>query len=159
MPLKAKEAIRRQPSPSQLRKGVFPIMKKSRYTFAAAFTREIDGGYSVRFPQLDGCFTQGDSLEEAMDNAKEAMSLHLFGMEEDHEPIPETDLLPVVEPGEQIVLIQAWMTPFREQMRNQSVKKTLTIPAWLNAAAEEANINFSQVLQNALKDVLTGHSS
>ena len=109
--------------------------KKARYTFAAAFTQEESGGYSVRFPQLDGCFTQGDSLDEAMSNAKEALSLHLFGMEEDGEEIPEADLLP-------------------EQMRNQSVKKTLTIPAWLNAAAEEANVNFSQVLQNALRDVL-----
>ena len=128
--------------------------KKARYTFAAAFTQEESGGYSVRFPQLDGCFTQGDSLDEAMSNAKEALSLHLFGMEEDGEKIPEADLLPEVDHDEKVVLIQVWMTPFREQMRNQSVKKTLTIPAWLNAAAEEENVNFSQVLQNALRDVL-----
>lgn len=91
---------------------------------------------------------------KAMSNAKEALSLHLFGMEEDGEKIPEADLLPEVDHEEKVVLIQVWMTPFREQMRNQSVKKTLTIPAWLNAAAEEANVNFSQVLQNALRDVL-----
>lgn len=132
--------------------------RASHYTYAAAFTKEADGGYSVRFPQLDGCFTQGDTLEEAMAHAREAMSLHLYGMEEDGEAIPEAELLPKVEPEESVVLIQAWMTPFREQMRNQSVKKTLTIPAWLNAAAEAAHVNFSQVLQNALKDVLAGES-
>ena len=130
------------------------IERASHYTYAAAFTREDDGGYSIRFPQLDGCFTQGDTLESALDNAREAMSLHLYGMEEDGEEIPTPELMPQVEAGESIVLISAWMTPFREQMRSQSVKKTLTIPAWLNAAAEEAGVNFSQVLQNALKDVL-----
>ncbi len=49
-------------------------------------------------------------------------------------------------------MISAWMTPFREAMRNQSVKKTLSIPAWLNEEAERRNVNFSQVLQSALKD-------
>lgn len=130
--------------------------RASHYTFAAAFTKETDGGYSVRFPQLDGCFTQGDTLEDAMDNAREAMSLHLYGMEEDGETIPQAEPLPEARPGESIVLIKAWMTPFREQMRSQSVKKTLTIPAWLNDAAEKAHINFSQALQNALKDMLAG---
>lgn len=128
--------------------------KASHYTYAAAFAKEEDGGYSVRFPQLDGCFTQGDTLEEAMNNAREAMSLHLYGMEEDGEEIPAPDLMPQVADGESVVLVNAWMTPFREQMRSQSIKKTLTIPAWLNAAAEKAGVNFSQVLQNALKDVL-----
>lgn len=133
--------------------------RASHYAYAAAFAKEEDGGYSVRFPQLDGCLTQGDTLEEAMANAREAMSLHLYGMEEDGEAIPEAELLPQVEPGETVVLIRAWMTPFREQMRNQSVKKTLTIPSWLNAAAEAAHVNFSQVLQSALKDVLAGQEN
>lgn len=128
--------------------------RASHYSYTAILTQEAGGGYSVRFAELEGCYTQGDTLEEAVRNAREAMSLHLYGMEEDGEAIPAPGGLPKTGPGETAVLITAWMTPFREQMRNQSIKKTLTIPAWLNAAAEEAHINFSQVLQNALKDVL-----
>lgn len=129
---------------------------KAKYTFAAIFTEEKDGGYSVRFPQLDGCYTQGDTLEDAQRNAVDAMSLHLYGMEEDREAIPMSELAPAANlgVGESIVLVTAWMTPFREAMQNQTIKKTLTIPAWLNKEAEKKKVNFSQVLQSALKDYL-----
>ncbi len=128
--------------------------RASTYTFAAVFTAEQDGGYSVRFPQLDGCYTQGDSFEEARREAVDAMSLHLYGMEQDGEAIPEAVLTANVENGELVVPITAWMTPFRDQMENKAVKKTLTIPAWLNDAAERRNVNYSQILQSALKDYL-----
>ena len=124
------------------------------YTYAAVFTAEEDGGYSVRFPQLDGCYTQGDSLEEARQMAIEAMSLHLYGMEQDGEPIPEANLAITTEEGELAIVITAWMTPFRDEMENRAVKKTLTIPAWLNDAAERRKVNYSQILQSALKDYL-----
>ena len=126
----------------------------STYTYAAVFTLESDGRYSVRFPQLDGCYTQGESFEEARRNAVEAMSLHLYGMEQDGEAIPEADLAVETEAGELIVPVTAWMTPFRDQMENRAVKKTLTIPAWLNDAAERMHVNYSQILQSALKDYL-----
>lgn len=128
--------------------------RASTYTYAAVFTAESDGGYSVRFPQLDGCYTQGDSFEEARREAIDAMSLHLYGMEQDGEAIPEAELNVETEEGEMIVPITAWMTPFRDQMENRAVKKTLTIPAWLNEAAERRNVNYSQILQSALKDYL-----
>lgn len=128
--------------------------KPSTYTFAAIFTREADGGYSVRFPQLDGCFTQGDTWEEARRMAAEAMSLHLYGMEQDGEAIPEPSMDVETGSGEMAVPITAWMTPFRDEMENRAVKKTLTIPAWLNEAAEKRHVNYSQLLQSALKDYL-----
>ena len=108
--------------------------KESTYTYLAIFTKEEDGGYSVRFPQLDGCYTQGDTLEEARRMAVDAMSLHLYGMEKDGEEIPEAVLSAEMEEGELAVPITAWMTPFRDEMENRAVKKTLTIPAWLNRA-------------------------
>lgn len=128
--------------------------RASTYTFAAVFTAEADGGYSVRFPQLDGCYTQGNSFEEARREAVDAMSLHLYGMEQDGESIPEAEMNVATEEGEMIVPIIAWMTPFRDQMENRAVKKTLTIPAWLNDAAERQGVNYSQILQSALKDYL-----
>ncbi len=126
----------------------------SSYTYTAIFTQEADGGYSVRFPQLDGCFTQGDDFEDARRNAADAMSLHLYGMEQDSETIPAAVLEQVAGEGELAVPVTAWMTPFRNDMENRAVKKTLTIPAWLNDAAERRNVNYSQILQSALKDYL-----
>lgn len=128
-------------------------MSKAKYTYAARFEPEADGAYSVSFPDLDGCFTQGETYEKAYANAVEALSLHLYGMEEDGEEIPEATA-PVPCADALNVMVTAWMPPFRDAMRNQSVKKTLTIPAWLNAEAEKHNVNFSKVLQSALKDYL-----
>ena len=130
-------------------------MKANSYTYPAFFLKEANGAFSVRFPQLDGCYTQGNTFEEALCMAEDAMALHLFGMEEDGEPIPAPvfDTLCVQE-NELIVPVTVWMTPFRDAMYNRSVKKTLSIPAWLNDAAEKQNVNFSQVLQAALKDHL-----
>lgn len=128
--------------------------REKSYTYAAVFAKEENGGYSVRFPQLDGCFTQGDDFEDARSNAVEAMSLHLYGMEQDKEDIPEVNLHPAAGKGEMVVPVTAWMTPFRDAMENRAVKKTLTIPAWLNDAAESKGVNYSQILQSALKDYL-----
>lgn len=128
------------------------MSKPISYTFAAIFTKEDDGRYSVHFPQLDGCLTEGKDFEEACRMASEAMSLHLFGMEQDGDPIPKAVFDFITKPSEMLVPITAWMTPFREEMENRSIKKTLTVPAWLNEAAERRGINYSQVLQNALKN-------
>lgn len=124
------------------------------YTFTAVFTQEADGGYSVRFPQLAGCFTQGDTYEEARAMAADAMSLHLYGMEQDGEAVPAPQLQVALAEGELAVPITAWMTPFRDEMENRAIKKNLTIPAWLNDAAEARQVNYSQILQAALKDYL-----
>ena len=128
--------------------------RPSSYTYAAVFTREADGRYSVYFPQLDGCFTEGEDFEDARRMAVEAMSLHLYGMERDGEAIPEADFDVSVESGALVVPVTSWMTPFRDEMENRAVKKTLTIPAWLNEAAERRRVNYSQILQGALKDYL-----
>lgn len=128
--------------------------RKSSYTYLAVFTKENDGGYSVRFPQLDGCYTQGDSFEEARRMALDAMSLHLYGMEQDGEEIPAPVMQYDTQEGEMAVPVTAWMTPFRDEMEMRAVKKTLTIPAWLNDAAEKRGVNYSQILQSALKDYL-----
>lgn len=128
--------------------------RPSKYTFAAVFTPEADGGYSIRFPQLDGCFTQGDNFEEARAMACDAMSLYLYTLEQNGVSIPASEMNVTTTPGEIVVPITAWMTPFRDEMENRAVKKTLTIPAWLNDAAEKRHVNFSQILQSALKDYL-----
>lgn len=131
------------------------MKKDDIYIYPSIFSFD-DDGISVEFPDLEGCFTCGDTTKEAIKNAKEAMGLHLFGMEEDNETIPEaTDIKDIkLENNQSIVLIEVYMPIVREVINNQSVKKTLTIPRWLNNLAERNNINFSQLLQSALKDIL-----
>lgn len=130
-------------------------MYKDRYIYPAIFNYAEDG-ISVEFPDIPGCLTCGNSTEEALKNAKEALELNMYGIEEDGEEIPESS-----EPrnirleGDQIiVLVEAWMIPVRDYMKNKAVKKTLTIPKWLNDMAEEHRVNFSQILQQGLKQYL-----
>ena len=131
------------------------MKKDDIYIYPSIFSFDEDG-ISVEFPDLEGCFTCGDTTQEAITNAKEAMGLHLFGMEEDNETIPApTDIKDIkLEDNQSIVLIEVYMPIIREAINNQSVKKTLTIPRWLNNLDEKNNINFSQLLQSALKDIL-----
>lgn len=125
---------------------------KNEYTYPAFFYFD-DDGISVEFPDLPGCLPCAQTQEDAFRCAKEALALHLYGMEQDHEKIPEPS--PVVslipQDGAVIALIDVFMPSVRERMNNRSVNRTVTLPAWLNAAAAERNINFSQVLQDALK--------
>jgi predicted RNase H-like HicB family nuclease len=129
--------------------------KKDRYIYPAIFDFAEDG-ISVEFPDLPGCLTCGDNQEEAFRMAKEAMALHLYGMEEESWPIPEPSPVTQLqsEQNQVIVLIEAFMFGFRREMEQQSVKKTLTIPKWLNKIAEDEDVNFSQILQDALKERL-----
>ncbi|WP_018130582.1 type II toxin-antitoxin system HicB family antitoxin [Effusibacillus pohliae] len=128
---------------------------KDRYIYPAIFDYAEDG-ISVEFPDLLGCLTCGDTDEEALHNAKEAMALHLYGMEQDGDPIPAPTPVSKLRPEENqvVVLVEVWMPPFRDEMENRAVKKTLTIPKWLNDLAEEHKVNFSHVLQDALKRYL-----
>ena len=89
-------------------------------------------------------------------NAKEVLELTLYNREEDKIKIPEPTPLEKIKckENEKTVAISVWMPLVRNEMEEQSVKKTLTIPCWLNKLAEEQNINFSKLLQSALKEYL-----
>lgn len=128
---------------------------KNRYAFIAVFHYEKDG-ISISFPDLPGCFPCADTTEEAIKNAQEAMGLHLWGMEKDGEDIPTATALDsiVLEPGEVPMLVEAFMPPVRERIENRFVKKTLSLPAWLAAKADESGVNCSKIFQNALINYL-----
>ena len=125
---------------------------KDHYMYPAVFHYASDG-ISVEFPDLPGCLTCGATTEDALYMAKDALSLHLYGIEQDGDDIPApSELLGIaLENNERIVMVEIFMPPFRDEMENRSIKKTLTVPKWLNDLAEERKINFSQVLQSALK--------
>ena len=128
---------------------------KDTYIFPAVFDYAEDG-ISIEFPDLPGCLPCADTLDEAVKNAKEALMLHLFGMEQDNEEIPEPtsfEQIPL-EKNQAIILVEVFMPPFREKQRTKYVKKTLSIPSWLNSEAEHNGINFSATLQKALMNEL-----
>lgn len=127
-----------------------------RYIFPAIFEPGERSGYTVNFPDLPGCITEGDSMEEALHMAKEALELHLYGMEEDGDLIPNPTRPEDLKIPEKsfVSLVEIWMPIIRDEMENKAIKKTLTIPKWLNDVAEKNNVNFSQVLQSALKEYL-----
>lgn len=128
---------------------------RDRYVFPAEF-QALPDGIHIKFPDLPGCVSFGGTPSEAFANARECLGLHLYGMEEDNDEIPEPSLPHTLTlgPDESVALIEVLMPPVRHHLNNASVKKTLTIPSWLNALAEQHRVNYSQLLQDALKQHL-----
>ena len=131
------------------------MKKVERYFYPAIFTYEDGQEIAVEFPDLN-CATSGINDDDALLSARELLGCVLFGMEEDNEIITEPTSLANIntEPNERAVLIDVYMPSIRQANVNRSVNRTVTLPAWLNSAALEHNINFSQVLQEALKSQL-----
>ena len=131
------------------------MQTRNTYTFPAILTYE-DDGISIEFPDLPGCLPCADTTEEAAKNARDAMGLHLWGMEIDNDPIPNPTAINKLKlsPNEIPLMVEAFMPPIRERQSNRYVKKTLSIPAWLNAEAERLGVNFSQLLQASLKKIV-----
>lgn len=123
-----------------------------RYFYPAVFGYEGGQEISVVFPDLDAA-TSGTNDDDALLSARELLGCVLYGLEEDGVPIPQPSRLTDVElaPNERVVLVDVFMPSVRRAQVNRSVNRTVTLPAWLNAAAQERNINFSQVLQDALR--------
>ena len=128
---------------------------KDRYSFIAVFDVAEDG-ISIEFPDLPGCLPCADTMEEALKNAHEALGLHLWGLEQDGEEIPEpTQIQNITLEKNQIpAVIEVFMPAFRDKLNNRFVKKTLSLPAWLADMADKDGVNCSKVFQNALIDYL-----
>ena len=113
-------------------------------------------GYSVSVPDIDGCFSEGDTLEEAIEMITDAIGLCL---EESSSPfpVPSSPIDVQHDAGDFVSLVPFDNLAYRKKHDTKAVKKTLTIPSWLNAMAEEQHLNFSSVLQEALKKHLSIH--
>ena len=126
--------------------------------YPACFYPCEEGGYTVVFPDLPGCVTEGDTLAEAMEMAIDVSSGWLLTSVEENNQLPKASNIKNVIPDEYengfVSLIGVDLDEYSQKHGNKAIKKTLTIPAWLNTIAEVNNVNFSQVLQNALKDQL-----
>lgn len=134
-------------------------MKKDYYIYPAIFEYEKKG-ISISFPDLPGCISCAKDDEEALFMAKDALGLYIVCAEEEGEELPNPTKLNKIniEENQKLTLVEVNMPLFRDAVQNSSVKKTLTIPKWLNDLAEKNHINFSQVLQTALKNILNLNS-
>ena len=127
----------------------------SKYIFPAIFQKE-GSMYNVVFPDIEGCYTCGESLQDAVDMAKDALCLTLYDMEEQGKQIPVPSDIKSIQCKENSFssLVTCDTLEYRQFYDNKAIKKTLTIPNWLNKMSEKAGLNFSMILQNALKHEL-----
>ena len=125
-------------------------MKKLFYP--ALFHKAEEGGFWVSFPDIPECLTQGDDMTQAYEMAVDALGLALTSREKEHQPVPTvsdpTTITP--EPDSFLVVIEFDMLAYKKRTNSRAVKKTLSIPEWLNEAAIDMDLHFSQVLQEAL---------
>ena len=126
-----------------------------KYAFAALFEPDAPG-YVVSFPDIPGCITEGDSLEEAAYMAKDALCLRLYDMERSKTEIPAASDPATIKAPENgfISVVVVDTNDYQRFYDTHSVKKTLTIPAWLNERAEESHAPYSRILQEGLKAYL-----
>jgi len=126
----------------------------AKYAYPAVFTPAEEGGYTVNFPDLEGCFTEGDDMAETLYMAEDVLALILYGYETDGRaiPVPSSPSSIELAPGEFVNFVACDTLAYRKMYNNKAVKKTLTIPEWLNESATAMGLNFSQVLQEALME-------
>ena len=130
--------------------------------YPACFYKEKEGGYSVIFPDLDHLATFGDTIEDAVNMAVDCLAGYLFTLKIENQNIPEPSDMNSIDPDEEydeyesvfINLVSVDVEEYAKKHFEKPVKKTLTIPSWLNDMAVENKINFSKVLQNALMEQL-----
>lgn len=124
----------------------------NKYSYPAIFTPEEKGQFSVNFPDLESCYTCGDNLTDAIIMAEDVLAYTLYDYErEDKEiPVPSSSASIILDDGEFVNYVACDTFEYRKRFNNKAVKKTLSIPEWLNEAAMDAGLNFSQVLQEAL---------
>ena len=127
--------------------------------YPACFYKEREGGYSVIFPDLDHLATCGETLEEALKMAVDCLAGYLYTLKMTGETIPEPSAPDKIDPDEEcdeyaevfVNLVTVDVDEYARTHFEKAIKKTLTIPSWLNDLAIQNKINFSQVLQKALK--------
>lgn len=124
----------------------------NRLFYPAIFEPDEDNSFTVEFPDVEGCITSGDNIEKAYEMAFDALGLVLSYMVDNKEPIPKPSNPQDIhlEQGQFLVVIEFDMLTYKKKNNSRAVKKTLSIPEWLNEEAVAMGVNFSQVLQEAL---------
>ncbi|MDR2879381.1 MAG: type II toxin-antitoxin system HicB family antitoxin [Fusobacteriales bacterium] len=131
------------------------MIKKDTYIFPAIF--EAEGAYyNISFPDLKNALTFGKGMEEALYMAKEMLGIYLYSLEVDNVDIPEPTFPGKIKVNEDgfVQLIEVYMPPIRDEQENRHIRKNVSISKWVNDLAIKNKINFSAVLEAALKEKL-----
>ncbi len=120
--------------------------------YPALFHKAEEGGFWISFPDIPECLTQGDDMTQAYEMATDALGLALTSREKEQQPFPNASDPTAITPEANsfLVVIEFDMLAYKKRTNSRAVKKTLSIPEWLNEAAIAKGLNFSQVLQEAL---------
>jgi predicted RNase H-like HicB family nuclease len=131
----------------------------AKYTFPAVFEKEAEGGYSIYFPDVEGCYTQAEDLTEGIENASDALCLMLYELEKENKDIPKATNIKNIKANEEdtVTLIACDTQFYKNYFQSKSVKVNTTIPLWLKEEGEKRNANFSQILQNGVREYLQMH--
>ncbi|MDR3363971.1 MAG: type II toxin-antitoxin system HicB family antitoxin [Clostridiales Family XIII bacterium] len=127
-----------------------------KLVYPAIFYPCEEGGFTVAVPDLPGCVSEGDTLEEAIGMGIDAAGGWILGEWESGNPVPSASDIKEIKAGgadafTSVLVLD--MDAYAEKFGSKAVRKNLTIPAWLNTFAESHDINFSKVLQDALFDM------
>lgn len=130
--------------------------------YPACFYKEKDGNYSVIFPDLDHLSTCGNSLENAIEMAVDCLAGYLYSAAKEGQSVPPPSDINAVDVDSEyneyesafVNIVAVDVADHAKKHFETPVKKTLTIPSWLNELAIANDVNFSQVFQNALKEKL-----
>ena len=128
-----------------------------KYIYSCVVSPLESGRYEVRIPDLPGCVTTGSDISEALSMIADAAAGWLVVAEDEQLPIPpatEQNLIPVPDAG-LVSLISVDTLSYRSATDQRSVRKNVSLPAWLASLADKRGLNVSQVLQDALKDILS----
>ncbi len=120
--------------------------------YPAIFHTAEEGGFWISFPDFPECLTQGEDMENAYEMAVDALGLCISDMEKEQIPLPQASSPSSIEvaPDSVLLIIEFDMAAYRRKHNSKAVKKTLSIPEWLNEEALALGLNFSQILQDAL---------
>ncbi|GHU68202.1 HicB family protein [Clostridia bacterium] len=128
-----------------------------KYVYPAVFTPE-ETGFSIDFPDIESCYTCGDDLVDGIEMAEDILASRLYDIEVSGKTVPDPSPLDtlVLKNGEFSTLVHCDTIVYRKLKNGKAVKKTLSIPQWMDEMASEKGINFSKVLQDALAAQLQG---
>ena len=123
-----------------------------KYVYPALFVKE-DESIIVTFPDLEDTFTDGATMQEAFENAEDVLNLMLWNREEEKDdiPMPSSPEQITVPQEATLAMIKADTLAYRKLHDQKTIRRSITIPNWLDTLARERNINFSQLMQNAIR--------
>ena len=128
----------------------------AKYSYPAIFEKEQEGGYTIYFPDIEGCYTQAEDITEGIEKAGDALCLMLYELEKQGKTMPKSGNIKDIEVTENdiVTLIACDTQYYKNYYEGKSVKINATIPLWLKEAGDKKQLNFSQILQDGVKEYL-----